>query len=85
MYLEIILTLIFLIMLSFPITIMILWLKFGKKITKNFTELKNSLKQPKIEIPEVKNQNTNSNQSSIPDLSSMMEMMGKFGQMFGKK
>lgn len=72
-------------MLSFPITIMILWLKFGKKITKNFTELKNSLKQPKIEIPEVKNQNTNSNQSSIPDLSSMMEMMGKFGQMFGKK
>lgn len=87
MYLEIILTLILLVMLSFPITIFILWIKFGKKITKNFKEVKDLLKQPKIEIPSMNQQKDDQNKSTsqIPDMSGMFEMMGKFGQLFGKK
>ena len=87
MYLEIILTLILLVMLSFPIMIIILWFKIGKKVIKNFSEIKDSLKQPRIELPKVEPNSVPASQTppQIPDLGNMMEVMGKLGQMFGNR
>lgn len=89
MYLEIILTLILLVMLSFPIMIIILWFKIGKKVIKNFSEIKDSLKQPRIELPKAEPNSSLASQTQtppqMPDLGNMMEVMGKLGQMFGNR
>ena len=85
MYLNIILTLILLVLLSFPIIIFIIWMRVGRKFLKSVTELKDNLKQPKIEIPKVESSQQNQNIPQMPDLSQMMGMMNQLGSMFGNK
>lgn len=85
MYLNIILTLILLVLLSFPLMIFLLWLKVGKKIVKNIGEIKENLKQSKVEIPKIETQSQNQTNTSMPDLSQMMGMMNQLGSLFGNK